>query len=254
MKTYRLDEIVGWLDAELAAPQLTDSSRNGLQVENPGHVRKVCSGVDASSEFFREAQRRGADLLLVHHGLSWGDSLSRITDLNYQRIKFLLDQDMALYASHLPLDAHPRYGNNVQLGQALELHGLEPFGTYGGGTIGFKGHFRHPVRIADLSAQIEALTGHPPHVMAHGATTVRTVGVVSGGAGDTIPEAAHAGLDLFVSGEPSLVACNLAREYAINAIFAGHYATEVFGPRALGEALGKRFGIAVEFVDMGIPY
>ncbi len=254
MKSLPLHEITDWLDAELAAPGLADTSHNGLQVTNSGHIRKVCTGVDASSEFFREAQRRGADLLLVHHGISWGDSLKRITELNYQWLKFLLDHDMALYASHLPLDAHPRHGNNAQLCQALGLRALEPFGAYGGGLIGFKGTLKRSLRLETLVERVAELTGHPPQVMPHGKVKVDTVGVISGGAATGIIEAAQQHLDVFLSGEPTLQGCNLAREYAINAIFAGHYATEVFGPRALGEALGKHFPIAVEWIDMGILY
>ena len=108
-----------FLDRELHVTDFKDSSNNGLQVDNSGRVGRVCCGVDASLEFFEAAQRRGADMLICHHGLSWNDSLKRITDLNYRKIAFLMRHDMALYACHLPLDAHPRYGNNAVLARML---------------------------------------------------------------------------------------------------------------------------------------
>ena len=134
-----LEIIVSFLNRELNIKAFSDDAHNGLQVENIGKIARVCVGVDASLAFFEEAAKRKADLVICHHGLSWGDSLKRITGLNYRRLKLLIDNDMALYACHLPLDAHPRYGNNAQICKAFGLRRLNPFGIYHGTPIGFSG-------------------------------------------------------------------------------------------------------------------
>ncbi|MBT3192390.1 MAG: Nif3-like dinuclear metal center hexameric protein [Verrucomicrobia bacterium] len=249
-----LKKIVTFLDEELQITKFKDSSQNGLQVENSGKIRKICCGVDASMETFEAAQALGADLLICHHGLSWGDSLAHITDLNYQRIKFLIEHDMALYASHLPLDAHPRLGNNACIARKLGLRALKPFGNYNGMEIGFEGRLPKPVSYSALKKRVSGVTGSDLQTMDFGKKRVQTVAVVSGGAAGEIAEAGQKGIDVYVSGEPGLVAYSLAQEYGVNAIFAGHYATEVFGVRAVGEVLQKRFSVTAEFVDLNVPF
>ncbi|MBN1652872.1 MAG: Nif3-like dinuclear metal center hexameric protein [Deltaproteobacteria bacterium] len=126
----QLKQITDFLDKQLAISDYQDSSHNGLQVENRREIKQVCCGVDASMEFFQAARAAGANLLICHHGLSWDVSLKRITGLNYERVSYLIGNDMALYACHLPLDAHPRLGNNAQICKALGLVELKPFGVY----------------------------------------------------------------------------------------------------------------------------
>jgi dinuclear metal center YbgI/SA1388 family protein len=249
-----LKTIVTFLDRELKISEFKDSSQNGLQVQNSGKIRKICCGVDASMETFEAAQAWGADLLICHHGLSWGDSLAHITDLNYSRIKFLLDHDMALYASHLPLDAHPRYGNNAVMAKAVGLRNLKPFGLYHGQAIGFEGRLPKLTSYAAFKKKVSAVTGNSLQTMDFGKAKIQTVAVVSGGAAGEIAEAGQKGIDVYVSGEPALVAYSLAQEYQVNAIFAGHYATEVFGVKALGDLLQKRFAIKSEFLPFNIPF
>ncbi len=249
-----LDKIVSYLDRTLRIDAFEDSSNNGLQVANQGHVRKVCCGVDASMEMFEESRRRGGDLIITHHGISWGDSLKRISGLNYQRLSFLIQNNMALYASHLPLDAHPVLGNNAQIAKALRLRELKPFGMYNGQEIGFSGMLPVSTSYAVFKKRVSALTGGSLQTMDFGKKKVRSVAVVSGGAAGEIDEAGRKGVDVFLSGEPSLAAYSQAQEYGINAVFAGHYATEVFGVRALVAVLKRRFKLDVEFVDLGIPF
>ncbi len=244
--------ITKYLDKELRVDAFEDSSHNGLQVANSGVVKKICLGVDASLEFFEEAHGRGADMVICHHGISWGDSLACITGLNYQRVSKLLRYDMALYACHLPLDAHPTLGNNARICCVLGLKRLKPFGMYHGREIGFEGVLPKPQRFSTFARLVAGQVGSPLHTWDCGRKTVRRVAVVSGGAAGEIAEAGEKGIDVYVSGEQSLAAYNLAREYGINAIFAGHYATERFGVQAVGERLKKRFDVAAEFVDMGI--
>ncbi|MFA5394354.1 MAG: Nif3-like dinuclear metal center hexameric protein [Candidatus Ratteibacteria bacterium] len=249
-----LETIVSFLDRELSIKAFSDESHNGLQVENTGKIDRVCVGVDASLAFFKEAAKRKADLVICHHGLSWGDSLKRITGLNYRRLKFLLNNGMALYACHLPLDAHPRHGNNAQICKAFGLRNLEPFGFYHGIPIGFSGSLPKVIPYTVFKAQARSIIGNIVDTMDFGKSTVRTVAVVSGGAAAKIDEAGQKGIDVYISGEPALTAYHSAREYGINAIFAGHYATEVFGVKALARLLASRFRVKTEFLDMGIRF
>ena len=249
-----LEKIVAFLDRELNIKAFTDESHNGLQVENSGKIFHVATGVDASLAFFEEAARRKAQMVICHHGLSWGDSLKRISGLNYRRLKFLLDHDMALYACHLPLDAHPRLGNNAQIAKALGLQRLKPFGLYHGILIGFCGSLTEAMPYAAFKARIRRVMGNTVGTMDFGKRRVRTVAIVSGGATEEIDEAGQKGIDVYISGEPKLLAYHLAQEYKINAIFSGHYATEVFGVKALARRLSSRFGLKTEFIDMGIRF
>ncbi len=249
-----VNEIASFLDEELNLAAFEDASNNGLQVANSGRVERVCAGVDASMDFFERAAEVGADLLICHHGLSWGDSLKHITGLNYNRIKYLLDHDMALYACHLPLDAHPRLGNNALICQGLGLTNLSPFGLYHGASIGFAGSLPEPMPFSELKSRARALFGRLSDTMEFGREEVRTVAVVSGGAAAEIDEAGRKGLDVYVTGEPVLMAYHLAREYGLHAIYAGHYASEVFGVRAVGDLLATRFDLQASFLDMAVRF
>jgi dinuclear metal center YbgI/SA1388 family protein len=248
----KVSAIAKYLDAELKIDAFQDSSHNGLQVANSGKVKRICCGVDASLEFFELAHAYGANMVICHHGISWGDSMARITGLNYQRVSALLKYDMALYASHLPLDAHPTLGNNARICRTLGLKTLKPFGMYNGKPIGFEGRLPKPRRFSSFERMVSEKIGTPLHTWDFGKKTVQSVAVVSGGAAGEIAEAGEKGIDVYLSGEQSLAAYNLAREYGVNAIFAGHYATERFGVQAVSERLKKRFGVEVEFLDMGI--
>ena len=249
-----LGKITSFLDRELNIAAFRDGSHNGLQVANSGRVRRVCAGVDASMVFFEKAAELKADLLICHHGLSWGDSLKRITGLNYRRLKFLMERDIALYACHLPLDAHPRLGNNAQICRTLGLKKLKPFGCYDGTPLGFSGTLPVSMSFENFKNRARAVFGNGLSAMEFGKKNVRTIAVVSGAAASITAEAGEKGMDVYVSGEPSLEAWNLAQEYKVNAIFAGHYATEIFGVRAVAELLSKRFNLKSGFIDMGVPY
>ena len=252
-----LADLVAWLDRTLDLPAFAgDASRNGLQVEGAhGGVTKVACGVDASPAFYAEALRRGAQLLLVHHGISWGDSLARIAGPAYRLVAPLIRADAALYAAHLPLDAHPTLGNNAQIARALGLSGVRPFGAYHGFTIGVRGSFPRALPWEEAKARFRAICpgGRFASIDA-GRPLVRTVGIVSGGGASMAAEAAAAGLDAFLTGEFSLQDWNAVQNSPIDLAAGGHYATERFGVRALGEALAAAFGIGCEFVEMDLPW
>ena len=248
----QLKSIASFLDRELKLSSFTDESNNGLQVENSGKVRKICAGVDASLEFFEKAAEKKADLLICHHGISWGNSLKKITGLNYLKLKFLIEKDAALYACHLPLDAHPEYGNNALICRALGLKALKPFGCEHGAKVGFSGNLPKAESYSEFKKRARSLFGDLTAAMDFGKSRVKTAAVVSGGGAGEIESAARAGIDVFITGEPGLSAYNLAREYGINAIFGGHYATEVFGVRKIAEILENKFSVKAEFIDLGI--
>ena len=251
---WTLAKVTALLDQTLKTGKFSDHSNNGLQVENSGRVGRICCGVDASLEFFEAAARRKADLVICHHGLSWGDSLKRITGLNRRLLSFLLEHDLALWACHLPLDAHPHLGNNARLAQALGVRARQPAFVYHGQKIGVRGVLPRPMTFPAFQKRVRQVVGNEIRCLDFGRAQVRTVGVVSGGAPSQIGEAVEMGLDVYLTGESSLYAYNLAIQEGINAVFAGHYATEKFGVQAVGERIRQRFGLPVAFVDMGIMY
>lgn len=249
-----LNRIVDYLNREMQIEEYPDSSHNGLQVENRGNVKKICCGVDASMEFFEQALKQGADLLICHHGLSWGDSLKRITGLNYRRLAFLLKHNMALYACHIPLDAHSQLGNNALLCKAIGLRNKKLFGDYRGKLIGYYGSLPRSRKYAQFKKHIENILGNSVHSLEFGKKSIKTIGVVSGGGSDWIEEADRLKIDVFLTGETSLAGYNMAKDCGINVIFGGHYATESFGVKALGRALEKKFAVKSEFIDLQLPF
>ena len=250
----KLAQVVEFLDRVLETKGLQDSSHNGLQVQNGGRVRRVACGVSATLEFFEAAHARSADLLICHHGLSWGDSLKRITGLNHRLVSFAIGHNIAVYAVHLPLDAHARYGNNAQLCKALGLTHLEPAFAYHGETIGFTAAYAKALPFAAFCERVRETVNPEIRVLDFGKKRVKTVGVVSGGASDMIGQAAGLGVDVYLTGEPSLQGYNQAEHLNQNVVFAGHYATETFGVRALAKLITRRLRIPAEFVDFKIPY
>ncbi len=248
MKEITLDRLVSFLDEELALSQFPeDESRNGLQVEGRRKVRRVGVAVDACQYTFRESSKRGIDFIIVHHGLIWG-GIKSIRGLTRERLKTLLDADISLYACHLPLDWHPRYGNNAQILNLLSLEPKGEFGEYHGKRIGYWGRTGAAVPMDVFVRLVDKVLKTRSSSVDFG-KKVRNVGVVSGGGWSAIHDAEKLGIDTFLTGEPSHSAYALAEELGINLIFAGHYATETFGVRAAGNLLKKQFGLRVEFID-----
>jgi dinuclear metal center YbgI/SA1388 family protein len=249
-----LRTIVKFLDRHLKIADYDDTSNNGLQVENSGTVRRVCCGVDASMAFFRKAAKRHADLLVVHHGISWSDSLKRITRANYRWVSFLVGRDIALYACHIPLDAHPRLGNNAKLCSALGLRSRRRYGDYHGKDISFYGDLPRAMGLEPFRKRVAKVVGNRVECLAFGKGRVKRVAVLSGGGAGWIEQAAAVRADVFLTGEGSLAACNLAQDIGMNVLLAGHYATESFGVKAVTALLKRRFGVEAEFVDLKIKY
>jgi dinuclear metal center YbgI/SA1388 family protein len=221
---------------------------NGLQVGGPAEVADLTVAVDASEASILKAASLGADLLIVHHGLFWG-GLRPLTGPLLRRVRALLDNGLALYSCHLPLDGHPDVGNSAVLGRALGLELDGRFAAFQGADIGWHGQPENPLSLADLVSRAESVLGGPVHTIAGGPERIDRVGVVTGGGASFIEEAARLGLDAFVTGEGPHHAYFEAMERGVHVLFGGHYATETFGVRALGAHLAERFDLNCEFID-----
>jgi dinuclear metal center YbgI/SA1388 family protein len=243
-----LDELVRYLDEYLCTATTPDyaGALNGLQVQGTRPVRRIAAAVDAAQATVERAIAGGADLLLVHHGLFW-DGSQPVTGRRYRRLKPLLDAGVAVYSAHLPLDAHPEVGNNAVLLRALGAEPQGNFGEYKGLPLGVWGEV--DLRREALCARLDEVLGVRVKMVPGGPERVRRLGVITGGAGSMVPAAVAAGLDAFVTGEGAHHNFFDAEEGGINLFLGGHYATEVWGVRALAEHLQRTFGIEWFFVD-----
>lgn len=216
-------------------------------------MRRLATGVSACRELFERAAAAGTDAVLVHHGLFWEGMPRTLTGFQYRRVAEVVRAGMSLLAYHLPLDRHPTYGNNALAARAFGLAELEPFAVHEGLPIGFQGRFPEPLPAEELTRRCAAVYGQEPLAFLDGPDSVRTMGIVSGGAQRELHDAIAAGLDAYVTGEASEWVMNVAREAGIHYLAAGHYATERLGVRALGEHLAERFGLTVRFIDVPNP-
>jgi dinuclear metal center YbgI/SA1388 family protein len=248
MATASLKTIVAHCDRMLRTADIKDYDRavNGLQVENLGTVTRIAAAVDASLATIKLAIRAKADLLIVHHGLFWGAS-HPWTGKRYQLMQLLLEQDLAIYSSHLPLDAHPKLGNNAQLCAALGLKRLRPFFFDHGQYLGFQSDSR--LSRSALTSQLHHATGAKPLLIPGGPEICRRIGVVTGGAGGDLKKAADEGIDTFITGEGHHWTYAMAEELGINVLYGGHYATETFGVKALAAHLSAKYRLPWTFLD-----
>jgi dinuclear metal center YbgI/SA1388 family protein len=250
----RLTSIISALDELLTPAAFQDMGPNGLQVPGRDDVSTVITGVTASRELCERAVAEDAELVLVHHGLFWDFHPTGLTPVLAERLRPLFKHDIALAGYHLPLDAHPEVGNNAILAERLGCERHEAFGDHKGAAIGRCGTFPGDgIAAADLFARVREITARVPTVFDGGPERVRRIGIVSGGGAGWLEEAIDAGLDAFLTGEPREHVMALAREAGIHFIAAGHYATETFGVRALGDWLAERFGIRHVWIDIPNP-
>ena len=248
MAKASLAEIVRYCDRILRTDHIKDydGAVNGLQVENRGTVRRMAAMVDASLPTIRAVIKRRADLLLVHHGLFWS-TRHPWTGRNYELLRLLMENDLAVYSSHLPLDMHPKIGNNAQLCAALGLKNLRPFFFDREQYLGFQSKTR--ISRAQLTERLLRATKNKPIVLPGGPATCERIGVVTGGAGSELQRAVKEGVDTFITGEGPHWTFALAEELGINVLYGGHYATETFGVKALAAHLSRKFKVPWEFVD-----
>jgi dinuclear metal center YbgI/SA1388 family protein len=244
-----IQNVVSFLNEELRVSKIKDASLNGLQVQSrtSGALERVGFAVDACIPTFEEAKKLGINLIVVHHGIKWRPQNDR--NLERKRAAYLKKNNLALYAAHLPLDLHGEYGNNIQLSRLLGLQNLREFGRYHGIKIGYAGTVKGAVSLDDLARILNKQLKTNSKVFRFGKGHIRTLGIVSGGGGSLLKDAVQERLDCFVVGEIDLATHNAAKEYGINLIVAGHYATETVGVKALMRLVRDVFGIETVFID-----
>ncbi|MCI0535248.1 MAG: Nif3-like dinuclear metal center hexameric protein [Verrucomicrobiales bacterium] len=248
MPDIPLRKIVQHCDRLLQKNQFQDydGAVNGLQVENRGHVSRMAAAVDGSLATIHMAVKAKADLLIVHHGLFWNPS-HPWTGKRYETISLLIENDLAVYSSHLPLDAHPRLGNNAGLCATLGFKNLKPFFFERGQPLGLRTTAN--VSREGLRSRLSQAVGGRVTLIPGGPAMCRRIGVVTGGAGSHLKLAATEGVDTFITGEGPHWTYALAEELGVNVLYAGHYATETFGVKALAAYLAKKFDLPWEFLD-----
>ncbi|WP_416224022.1 Nif3-like dinuclear metal center hexameric protein [Thiohalophilus sp.] len=249
----QLSDLVRYLDDLLEVERFTDYCPNGLQVEGGATINRLVCGVTASQALIEAAIETGADALLVHHGYFWKGEAAPIVGIKKRRIARLLENGISLLAYHLPLDAHPVYGNNVQLAKVLGLKVAGSFGPPGNPAIGLYGSLSEPLSGEALAAQITDRLGRAPLHVGEALAPVSKLAWCTGGAQGLIEEAVRLGVDAYLTGEVSEQTVHLARENGIHFYAAGHHATERYGARALGEHVAEHFGIEQQFIDIDNP-
>ncbi len=243
-----LNEIVEHLGLTLRVSDYEDfpGAWNGLQVDGRSPVDRVCVATDACMATIEQTAASGGQLLVVHHGLFWGDPLP-IVGRTYRRIRALIDSDIALYSVHIPLDIHPMLGNNALLARQLGLSIEGRFGLWKGIELGVWAVVDRPLN--DFVDDVQRLCGGSVNVLRGGPPHIRRLAVVSGAGGSMIEQAHAGGFDTLLTGEGSNHTYHEAMEYGINVLYAGHYATETLGVKAIGQSLADRFDIEWEFID-----
>ncbi len=227
-----------------------DMSLNGLQCGRADkEVKKIVFAVDANLATIESAVEEGADMLFVHHGLFWGSPIA-ITGTHYERVKLMMDNDLSLFACHLPLDAHPALGNNAQMAIRLGMKSYDPFSFYKGEYIGVKGELPFPMSTEEIAALLNFAPSSGLKVFPFGKEEIKTVAIVSGSAAFDINDAIAEGVDCFITGEMKHEVFSTAVENNINVIAGGHYQSEVFGVQAVMRMVQAKFDIETEFIDV----
>jgi dinuclear metal center YbgI/SA1388 family protein len=249
----QLVQVIAYLDELLEIENFQDYGPNGLQVPGADELGVVATGVSGHLELFEQAAGLGAQLVVAHHGLFWDFHPRAVSRELKRRLSVLFENDISLAAYHLPLDAHPEVGNNALICAALGLERAEAFAEHGGRPVGFVGRSAEGVPFAELRDRCATLFGQEPFVWDTGPELVHSVGIVSGGAASDFTEVIARGLDAFLTGEPAEHVMADARESGTHFVAAGHYATETFGVRRLGELLAERFGLEHHFIESPNP-
>ncbi len=246
----QLTELTNYIASLLEIDRFRDYCPNGLQVEGRAETRRIASAVTASQRVLEEAAAWGADALLVHHGYFWRGEPAVLTGIKRRRIAHLIRHDMSLLAYHLPLDAHPEFGNNVLLGKAL---GFIPGGTFGEQALACHGEAAQTQTLGQLAQHIAARLRHVPLVIGDGKRPIKRIAWCTGAAQGYFDQAVALGVDAFLTGEISEQNVHVAQETGVAFIAAGHHATERYGIQALGGHLAEHFGLEHRFIDQDVP-
>lgn len=249
----KLRKLRSYLDTLLPSNGLSDYCPNGLQVEGKEDIKKVVTAVSASLETIEKALEEGADAIIVHHGLFWQRDSYVIEGSKKKKLAFLLENNISLFAYHLPLDLHQSLGNNWRAAQEMGWHELEPFGIYNGVAIGVKGKIT-PCTKEEFKSSLESYYEHQAHCAFGSNEMIQTVALISGGAHKILIDAAKEGLCAFVTGSYDEPVWNQAKEENICFYGMGHSATERVGPRALAEQIQKDLPVDCHFIDIFNPF
>lgn len=251
MPALKLKTLVDFLDNLLHFPEpVNDRSNNGLQVEGKDEVERAVFAVDASLELFKKASEGNADFIFVHHGMSWGDNFQHLTGINAKRLEVLFKNGVSLYASHLPLDAHPEVGHNAAIAKRLELRDIHSFFEYGNIEIGCAGTLPSPITVQELKARVDNIFHTDSSIKTTGPEPIEKIGIVSGSAADAAAACREEGISAFVTGESGHSSYHTLIESGVTVITAGHYRTEIPGVEAVMERVANEFGINCRFVDI----
>ncbi|KKR07513.1 MAG: hypothetical protein UT32_C0010G0030 [Parcubacteria group bacterium GW2011_GWC2_39_14] len=249
--TVSRDKIVSFCSDYLKAENFQDYCHNGLQICGTDKVGKIVIGVTLSKRLIESAIQKKADMIIVHHGLfmkHFGE-FPVIEGVWCERLKLLLNNDINLCGFHLPLDAHPLIGNNISIINALGLQkvcGLVEDGQ----SIGYVGAYKKAVDRDKFVELVNKKLETKSVVLSFGASQVKRVGIVSGGASPTWVTAQKLGCDTFITGDLRESVVRPAEEAKMNVINAGHYNSERFGIMNLGKLIQKKFKVPVEFVEI----
>jgi dinuclear metal center YbgI/SA1388 family protein len=241
-------ELKNYLDTYLQLAEFVDNAQNGLQVQGREEIRRIGAAVDACQETIDAAAAASIDLLLVHHGLFW-DKPEKIIGAHYQRVKKLIEAGINLYCAHLPLDAHPEVGNNAVLARRLGFAPAAGFGNHHGRDIGYIAETQPAISPAEFLRRLQEALGKDVRADFFGMNMIQRVAIVSGGGAFLLPQALAAGVDAFITGEPSHSRYHFCKENHFNVVYGGHYATETFGVIALAQHLEAKFSLPYQFLD-----
>lgn len=248
----QLKDLVNYSNNVLEIERFHDYCPNGLQVEGKTEVKKIISGVTACQALIDAAIKEKADVLLVHHGYFWKGEDARIIGLKYKRIQRLIESGINLVGYHLPLDAHPLYGNNAKLAELLDLDVAGSFPPEKD-AVGMYGTLKTPLSAAEFSEKITQKLNRSPLHIGENSEQIHTIAWCSGSAQNYIEAAAELGVDAYLTGEVSEQTVHIARECGMHFYAAGHHATERYGVQALGEHLAGHFDLEHQFIDIANP-
>jgi len=242
------DAIVKFLDDLIQIDQISDISSNGLQIKGADEVNKIALATDAAMASYQKSVEAGCQMLVAHHGLIWG-GIKYVTGRNHAHLEYMITNKLNLYAAHLPLDMHPKLGNNAKLAQMANLTDVIPFGDYHGIKLGFSGKLKTPATIESFTAMWDSTLPGKSTVLNFGPKEISTVAIVSGRDPSALTEAISKGIDCLVTGETNHTSFHEAKEAGIHVIYLGHYRSETVGVKAVGKELEKEFKIKTVFID-----
>jgi dinuclear metal center YbgI/SA1388 family protein len=248
-KPISRNKLVNYLDTYLAVSSITDDAHNGLQVEGTAKISKAAFAVDACLQTVKLAARKRTNILIVHHGFYWAGHNQPITGIMKDRVSILLSNQISLYASHLPLDAHDDIGNNVMLAKLLGLDILGKYASYKNVEIGVLAEPKKSLKRSELVRKLDKTLHTRAKMLSFGPSTIKKVGIVSGDGAFALAETKKKGADTFITGETEHIAYHYAKEAKVNMICAGHYATETVGVKALADHLQDKFSMDCEFIS-----